>query len=154
HSMGNWSPGSARHAHRDQAVYALDRLDKLGIKPSVYVNHSGSLSNVGGPWGWYQRADDPNHPFCCLDLLKASGFRFYWIENGTTLEKFGDHLEYASEQLLQRAIRQYPWRGLLHGRREGRLSPLAFPGDADAHRRLLVSFFNRAITRIEGRDGT
>lgn len=158
HSMGNWpfEEGSDRclHAHRDQAAYALDRLDKLGVKPCVYVNHSSSVSNVGGPWGWYQHADDPNHPFYCMDLIKAFGFKYFWIDDCINFEKFGDHLQYPTQQHLERAIHQFPWGGWLRRRNyEGVVSYLEFPGDDDAHRQLLTSFFNKTLIRVNGRDG-
>ena len=158
HSMGNWptEPGTlnAVDAHRDQAVYALDRLDSLGVKPSVYVNHSGSVSNVGGPWGDYQRADDPNHPFYCMDLLKAFGFKFFWPDACLNFEKFGDHLQYPTRHHFNRAIYKFPWPGWLRRSEEdGTVNYLDFGGDAE-NRHALASFFNRTLLRVKGRDGS
>lgn len=159
HSMGNWpyDPGNERaiHANRDQAAYALDRLDRLGVKPSVYVNHSGSVSNVGGPWGWYQHADDPDHPFYCMDLMKKFGLKFFWLDSCINFgEKFGDHLAFSSQNSLQRAINEFSWDHWLRRREyDGSVSSMRFPGDAEAHRELMISFFNKTLIRVNGRDG-
>ncbi len=162
HSMGNWrlkrqdnGTTICLHAHRDQAAYALDRLDKLGVKPTVYCNHSSSVSNVGGPWGWYQHSDDPEHPFYCLDLLQSFGFKYHWIDNCLNQTKFGDHLVYPSAPDLQRAVRKFPWPSWLRRRDyDGQLTHVPVPSDAKQRQDYLVSFFNRTLQRLQGRDGT
>ena len=157
HSLGNWRTEPdyrTPNAHRDQAKYALDRLDRLGIKPTSYVNHSGSVSNVGGPWGWYQHSDDPDHPFYCMDLLKEFGLKYFWLDSCINFEKFGDHLQYPSRHHLERAIHQFSWNHWLRRREyDGTVSNLEFPGDSEAHRRLMTSFFNKTLIRVNGRDG-
>lgn len=159
HSMGNWRRGKERgqslHAAREQAAYALDRLSQLGINASTYVNHSGSISNIGGPWGWYQGADDPDHPFYCLDLMRAYGLKYFWLDTCINIEKFGDHLHYSTRSELLRAIERYEWAHWLR-RRDDQLNvePMPLPEDRAARRRLLLSLFNRTLLPVKARDNT
>lgn len=157
HSMGNWYAHEdqfvAPDSFRDRAVAVLDRLEALGVRPTVYVNHSSSLTNIAGPWGGYQRGDVPENPYYCLDLLKAFGFRFFWLESGISYEKFGNELEYRSEHELARAIRRYPWAPWLRRIEGNSVYPLELPGDRDEQRRRLVTFFNRTLIPVDGRDG-
>jgi hypothetical protein len=158
HSFGNWrAPLEGNRESlgaRAEAEYALETLDRLGIKPKVFVNHSMSPSNLGGIWGTYQKADDPNHPMYCVDLLKAAGFRYFWIDSCLNMEKFGDHLHYADERDLQAAIAIHPWTDLL--RRPGKVlddDPPDFPTGAAELRGLLVGMFNETILPLTARDG-
>jgi len=159
HSFGNWraSPDADREAlgARGEAQYALETLDRLGIKPRVFVNHSNSPSNVGSIWGTYQKSDDPDHPMYCLDLLKAAGFRYFWVDACLNIEKFGDHLRYEDDQRLQAAIRVYPWSNWL--RRAGKVlddDPPDFPPDGAELRRLVVGMFNETILPLAAKDGS
>jgi hypothetical protein len=159
HSFGNWrrTPGDDpdRVGAREEARHALETLDRLGVKPRVFVNHSASPSNIGSIWGNYQKGDDRDHPMYCLDLLKAAGFRYFWIDPCTSMAKFGDHLRFEDHGRLQAAIASYPWSAWL--RRHGKVlddDPPDFPKDEDAVRRLLVGFFNETILPIAAKDGT
>ncbi len=159
HSFGNWrAPTDGNRENlgdRAQAEYALETLDRLGVKPKVFVNHSSSPSNVGGLWGTYQKADDPNHPMYCLDLLKAAGLRYFWIDACLNIDKFGDHLHYENDERLGDAIALHPWNDWL--RRAGKRAdedPLDLPGDKGDLRRLLIGMFNETLLPITAGDGT
>lgn len=168
HSFGNWTmrlvpPDRADDPTifaRDQIAKGLDRLDQLGLKPTVYVNHSGSPSNVGGPWGWYQKADDPSHNLYSLDLLTAFGLRFFWIDCCTDIEKFGNDLNFTDQDDLQRQVARYgmgPW--LRRRNAEGQMGPIPVPEDDDGSlddaglRAMLAGFFNRSQFPVQARDG-
>lgn len=159
HSLGNWRapPGGDRDSlgDRAEAEYALETLDRLGIKPKVFVNHSSSPSNVGGIWGTYQKADNLNHPMYCLDLLRTAGIRYFWIDSCLNIEKFGDHLHYESDWRFHDAIAVYPWNDWL--RRAGKRAdddPPDLPRDKGELRRLLVGMFNETILPLAAKDGT
>lgn len=159
HSFGNWrAPTDGdREAlgHRAEAEYALEILDRLGIKPKVFVNHSSSPSNVGGIWGTYQKADDPDHPMYCLDLLKAAGMRYFWIDACLNINKFGDHLHYENDERLGDSVAVHPWNDWL--RRPGKRAdqdPPDLPRSRGDLRRLLVGMFNETLLPITAKDGT
>jgi len=162
HSFGNWTarlipPERAADPtihSRDQIKKGLDRLTELGLRPYVYVNHSGSPSNVGGPWGWYQRADDPDHGLHSLDLLKAFGLRYFWLDSCTQIDKFGENLAYADSWSMRRALERFKW---FHWVRqvdsERRAHPVKLPEGDEAKRQLFISIFNRQLIEVEARDG-
>ncbi len=163
HSFGNWSvryltPDNAAHIHphaRPQIEKGLARLDELGIKPFVYVNHSGSVSNVGGPWGWYQKADDPEHPLYCLDLLKAFGFRYFWLDSCTQLDKFGEELDFEDDWAFRRELDRFRWAHWFRRVDENRVAhPVAMPESDDARRDYLLGMFNRLILPVPANDGS
>jgi hypothetical protein len=158
HSFGNWraNPGGDRESlgARAEAEYALETLDRLGIKPKVFVNHSSSPSNVGAIWGTYQKADNPKHPMYCLDLMKSAGMRYFWIDACLNINKFGDHLHYNGERQLHDAIATYPWTDWL--RRAGKRlddDPPDLPVDKGELRRLLVGMLNETILPLAAQDG-
>ena len=162
HSFGNWTMRLVPAERvsdpaifaRDQIAKGLDRLDQLGLKPTVYVNHSGSPSNVGGPWGWYQKADDPAHSLYSLDLLTDFGFRFFWIDSCTDIDKFGNDWHFADEDDLQRRLARFgmgPW--LRRRNAEGQMSPIPVPQDEAGLQAMLVDFFNRSQFPVQARDG-
>ena len=162
HSFGNWNlrvlppdrTGDPTVYSRDQMQKGLDRLVELGLKPFVYVNHSGSPSNVGGPWGYYQHADDPDHNLYFIDRLREFGFRFFWIDPCTQIDKFGENLEFSSESDLRRALDRYRWASWLrHKDEEGRMVPVDVPDDPAELRELLVGMFNRPFFPVSARDG-
>jgi hypothetical protein len=158
HSLGNWRPPAdgdrRRLGHRREAEYALDKLDRLGLKPRVYVNHSASPSNVGAIWGTYQRADDPDHALYCMDLYRAFGFHYYWVDAATSLETFGDHLAFRDDAELRTRIDGFKWVDWL--RKEGKGpedDPPRLPVDEADLRRLLLAAFNETIVPVAARDG-
>jgi hypothetical protein len=158
HSLGNWRPPAdgdrSQLGKRREAQYALEKLDRLGVKPRVYVNHSSSPSNVGAIWGTYQRADDPNHPLYCMDLYRAFGFQYYWVDAATSLEKFGDHLAFRNDAELRARIDAFKWADWL--RKEGKGpddDPPRLPAPEAELRRLLVAAFNETIVPVAARDG-
>lgn len=108
HSFGDWDP--VFNLTRDAMRRGLDLLDRLELRPPVYVNHGGGLRlhNLGGPWATYQSGDDPESPFYNLDLLRAAGFRFYWTDVLYENDLFGENLD---REVLPAALRQRP-----HGR--------------------------------------
>lgn len=158
HSMGNWwgeAPAlTGTFRFRDHAAAALERLDSMGIKPPVYVNHSMSVTNIGGPWGYYHCGDNPESPFYCLDLLRHFGCHYYWLDVCTNLEKFGDHLEYRSKDDLVRAIGKFTWANWLQRIDGNKAAPLTLPSTIEECRALLAAFFNKTLIRTEGRDGS
>jgi hypothetical protein len=158
HSLGNWRPppngDRSRLGLRSEAQYALDKLDRLGLRPRVYVNHSSSPSNVGAIWGTYQRADDPEHPLYCMDLYRAFGFRYYWVDAATSLDKFGDHLAFRGDAELRARIDGFKWVDWL--RKEGKGpddDPPRLPAAEADLRRLLTAAFNETIVPVAARDG-
>lgn len=157
HSLGNWRPTTdpAGPGDRQEASRGLAALDRLGVKPKVFVNHGGSPSNVGSIWATYQKSDDPEHPMYCLDLLRKAGFSYYWIDQCTSMGKFGDHLLYETERQLRSRIANYPWSDWL--RRSGKRldeDPPDFPAGQGQLRRLLVEMFNETIVPVDARDGS
>ncbi len=159
HSLGNWrSPADgdrAKLGQRDQAAYALDKLDNLGVRPGVFVNHSASPSNVGAIWGSYQRADDPDHPMYCLDLYRQFGFRYYWVDAATSINKFGDHLQFFNKDDYQARLAAFPFVDWLRkaGKRAGDDPPI-FPRDESQQRCLFSQIFNETLIQVAARDGT
>lgn len=144
---------------RDDIHYALDRLQELGLRPTLYVDHSNAITNIAGPWPWLERGDDPTHEAYCLDLLREFGFRFYWLSPTRELEKFGDHLNYKGEPQLRRALQRYDWEDWMHTRtRTPSLElfprPLELPGNEIERRTMLVGFFNRTISPVTAQDGS
>lgn len=162
HSFGNWAlrllpperAGDPTVFSREQLLKGLDRLDALGLRPYCYTNHSGSPSNVGGPWAWYQGGDDPNHGLYCLDLLRDFGIRYFWIDNCTQMDKFGENLAFADEDQLRRAAINYRWLPWLRLRTpDGGYRPLEMPDGEDEQRNFLVSMYNRPLIPVKGQDG-
>lgn len=159
HSFGNWRQDykAVRHdlGHRDDARYALDRLDTLGVKPRLYVNHSWSPSNVGGPWAFYQKADDPSHEMYCLDLLKAFGIKFFWTDACMDIEKFGNELDFGTVEALRAACSDYGWGPWLRRRgNDGKAIPIDLPPNEREQRKLLIGMFNRTVFPVKAADGT
>lgn len=163
HSFGNWSarlipPERANDPSvysRQQIARGLERLDEIGVKPFVYVNHSGSPSNVGGPWGWYQRVDDPNDTLYALDLLKEFGFRYFWLDSCTQLDKFGENLDFGDNWGFQRELDRFRWFHWFRRVDSGRHAhPIDMPQTDQERREFLVGLFNRQIVPLKGRDGS
>lgn len=163
HSFGNWSvryikpaqEGEVQPYSREQIEKGLARLDEIGVKPFVYVNHSGSASNVGGPWGWYQKADEPTHPLYSLDLLKAFGFRYFWLDSCTQLDKFGEHLDFDDEWALNRELDRFRWVHWFRRVDEERVQhPISLPTEEEQRREFLISIFNRLIFPVRANDGS
>lgn len=158
HSLGNWrSPANgdrSRLGLRADAEYGLSKLDRLGVKPRLFVNHSASPSNVGAIWGAYQRADDPTHPMYCMDIYRAFGFRYYWVDAAASQDKFGDHLAFADDAELRTWIDDLRWADWLRkaGKRPDE-DPPALPSDEAMLRRLLLSAFNETFVQVAAGDG-
>ena len=142
---------------RDDICYGLDRIRQLGLKPTLYVEHSNAITNIAGPWPWFQRGDDPTNDAYCLDLLKQFGVRFFWLGPAREMDKFGDHLDYKGEPQLREALAQYDWADWMHSRvrtKDGEFIPvpLALPEGEEAKRTLLTGFFNRTISIVTAQD--
>lgn len=162
HSFGNWlerfaRPGREFVMRRDQIERGLEYLDRINVRPYVYTNHSGSPSNVGGPWAFYQKADDPQHPLYCLDILKQFGFKYHWIDACVQFEKFGDELDYSDTETLAEAVSRFRWdpwirRRLVSDRTT--LVPIGLPADEVAQKQLFTNFFNRIILPLKAQDGS
>lgn len=158
HSLGNWRQDYKSFRHdlgtREQVERSLEMLAAKGLRPFVYVNHSYSPSNVSGPWGYYQKIDDPSHPMYAMDLLRQFGFRYFWPDYAQDVEKFGDHLSYKSDAELRQAIKDYRQWKLIHKRlnlTEARL--IEFPLEHAELRALHLAMFNRTIVRVPAMDG-
>lgn len=162
HSFGNWSvrympadrASDDDYYSRAQIEKGLARLDELGVKPFVYVNHSGSASNVGGPWGWYQKADDPTHPLYSLDLLKGFGFRYFWLDSCTQLDKFGENLDFGDEWTMHRELDRFRWFHWFRRVDANRVPhPIAMPADDEGRRDFVAGMFNKLIFPVSANDG-
>jgi hypothetical protein len=143
---------------RDRIGRALDYLDGRGVRLKVYVGHGGynMAHNFGGPWGYYQHADDKGHPSYCLDLLRAYGFRYFWSDPFYELDKFGEDLIFASQGDLDAAVAGHDFqRYFVSADPEDFSRPReVFPGADDAarlawRRRL----FNHPLCPVVARDG-
>jgi hypothetical protein len=163
HSFGNWTKrfvptdmaGDPSIFARDQILRGLDRLNELDLKPYVYTNHSGSPSNVGGPWKSNQHLDDPAHNIYAFDALKEFGFRFFWIDACTDIEKFGNDLNFTSDQELARSIEQFQWAPWLRRRDdENRPIPITLPEGQDQRRQFLTNLFNHSLFPVPAQDGS
>jgi hypothetical protein len=145
---------------RADARYALDLLDSLGVKPSVYTNHGSAVTNIAGESVWYHGGDDPSHETYCLDLLKNFGFRFFWLDVGLDSDKFGDYLEYRGWPALavRVATTRFEWNRWLTIKRRDRdgglyLTTLPLPEETSARRARLVSYFNHTLYSARCQDG-
>lgn len=158
HSFGNWRvhqrPDLTSRRGRDQIERALDRMNKLGYRPRVLTNHSGSPSNLGVLWGYYQKSDDPSDSLYCYDLLKSFGFRYFWIDPCIQFEKFGEGLDYFDDAALKRAVRAYDFGPWLRRRVDGVTALIEMPHEADKLRDWLMMFFNRLIMPLPSGDGS
>jgi SAM-dependent methyltransferase len=111
HSFGDWNP--AYNLPRDGARRGLEILADLDLRPSVYINHGAGLRrhNLGGPWASYQSGDDPGSEFYNFDLLRAAGFRFFWIDAMFENERFGENMDLyrMPPELRPRAEKRWLW---------------------------------------------
>ncbi len=158
HSLGNWRQDYKSFRHdlgtRADVERALQMLERKGLKPFVYVNHSFSPSNVAGPWGFYQKMDDPSHPMYAMDLLRGFGFRYFWPDYAQDVEKFGDHHSFESDAELRQAIKDYRQWKLIHRRLSlTEASLIEFPLELAELRALHLAMFNRTIVRVPALDG-
>jgi hypothetical protein len=180
HSLTGWdSPVTPRaglpgpeHANpphlrvtRGDARYALDRLNDLGIKPPLYVNHSCAITNIAAEWPWLQHADEPEHESYCLDLLKQFGFRFFWQDVAVDGDrfpgdpKFGDFLDFLSKFHLRCAVARFDWERWLMSRTRDETGGLVgamieLPEDSGQRRAKLAGYFNRTFFKARAGDGT
>lgn len=107
HSFGDWDP--THHLTREEMLRGMDVLGTLPSVPPIYVNHGGGLRlhNLGGPWGSYQSGDDPDSPSYNLDLLRAAGFRFYWIDVMFENDRLGENMV---PERIASDLRNYPYQ--------------------------------------------
>jgi len=158
HSLGNWRQDYKSFRHdlgtREEVERGLEMLDAKGLKPFVYVNHSYSPSNVSGPWGFYQKMDDPAHPMYAMDLIRKFGFRYFWPDYAQDVEKFGDHLAYESDAELRQAIKDYrQWKLIYKRTSMTEAQAIDFPLELPELRALHLAMFNRSIVRVPALDG-
>lgn len=159
HSLGNWKQDYQSFRHdlgtRHEVEQALELLDREGLKPFVYTNHSYSPSNLSGPWGFYQKIDDPEHPMYGLDLLQKFGFRYFWSDYSQVTSKFGEQLAYRDDVELRREIAAYPSWFLFYRRLASNdSSPIELPSDPAQSRLMLLAMFNRTIVHTHAADGS
>jgi len=156
HGFGAWN--EPRSLDRDRIARALDYLDSRGVSLGVYVGHGGynMTHNFGGPWGYYQNADNPDHESYCFDLLTNFGFRYHWTDVLYELDKFGDDLLFDDQQHLDREVRAHDFHRFFHTNDPDDYSRSreVFPGLDRAglvgwRRRL----FNHTIAPVTTRDG-
>lgn len=165
HGFGAWSE-PWRMGRRD-IERGLQLLDDLGVKPSLYVNHGGSKPlhggggrtmshNFGGPWGWYQRADDPQDQSYCLDMLLDAGFRFFWPDVCFEMTKFGEDRTFRNQRALDREVADYDFGRWFRRRPSEGEGPSEHPFpelEAQEVLKLRERFFNRLVFPVRGRDG-
>jgi ubiquinone/menaquinone biosynthesis C-methylase UbiE len=150
HGFGDWREEWA--ISRDRILFALDRIQELGIKSTVYVNHGGNSNtaahNIGGPWAYYQSGDLPGHRAYCLDLLKQFGFKYFWTDVCFELTKFGEHLTFAKQSALDSAVSQHNFRKFF------RICNKDVSPDLTKEERVALEqrFFNRTLIPTYGRD--
>jgi hypothetical protein len=156
HGFGSWD--ESWELDRDRIARALDYLDNRGIKLKVYVGHGGynMTHNFGGPWGYYQHADDRSHPSYCLDLLRAYGFRYFWSDPFYELDKFGEDLTFKSQTELDEAVAGHDFHRFFYSNdpEDFRRAREVFPG-ADEATRLTWRrrLFNHVMCPVVARDG-
>lgn len=156
HGFGAWNDD--RFIERDQMSYALDYLDSKGVKLKVYVGHGGHnmAHNFGGPWGYYQNADNPEHPSYCFDILTDYGFKYYWTDVCYELDKFGDDLLFESQEQLDSAVSGHDFNRYFYANDPADYTRAreVFP---NADERELVEWrqklFNHTIASVMARDG-
>jgi hypothetical protein len=165
HGFGAWS--TIWRMDRSAVERGLELLDALGMRPSVYVNHGGSKPlpggdgrtmshNFGGPWGWYQRADDTRDQSYCLDLLHQAGFRFFWSDVCFELTKFGEDRTFRNQRWLDREVAGHDFGRWFRRRPAEGDGPFehAFPHLDEAEiLALRERFFNRLVFPVTARDG-
>lgn len=81
HGFGDWPVDY--DLRQDDIAYGLDQLDRLKIRPPLYVNHGGGHlrgHNIGGTWSTYQGGDNPEHPSYCMPALRERGVKFFWTD--------------------------------------------------------------------------
>jgi hypothetical protein len=152
HGFGQWTEQWS--LNRERILFALDKIQELGIKSAVYVNHSGNgytaAHSIGGPWGSYQMGDVPEHPAYCLDLLKQFGFKYFWTDVCFELAKFGDHLKFANQANLDSAVSQYNFNRFFYLKKDE-----IFPGLTNEEKMMLKHiFFNKTLIPTQGRDSS
>lgn len=156
HGFGDWPDDDL--LSRSQVSQALDYLDHHNVKLQVYSNHGGlnMAHNVGGPWGYYQQADNPKHASYCMDLLEDYGFRYYWTDVMYETEKFGEDLSFHSQRELNQMVEAHDFDRYFRGNdaHDFTQSRVIFPeinaGGRTAWKRAL---FNRVLIPAEVRDG-
>ena len=156
HGFGEWK--SDWTIDRERIQFALDRLDALGIKSPVYVSHGGynMAHNVGGAWGYYQKGDLQGDRSYCLDLLRASGFRYYWGDVFYELDKYGEHQAFASQADLDGAVASHDFQRYFwcNDPEDYTRSRDVFPGVSKADRvAWKKKLFNRVLIPARARDG-
>lgn len=150
---------------RDDVQYALDRLDKLRIRPTLYVNHSCAITNIAAEWPWLQHGDEPEHESYCLDLLKQFGFRFFWQDVAVDSDrfpgdpKFGEFMDYEAPLYLRTAVARFDWPRWLHCMDRDEAGGLItavmdLPERPQDRRARLAGIFNRLYFKARARDGT
>jgi len=158
HSLGNWRQDYKSFRHdlgtRGDAERALAMLAERGLKPFVYTNHSWSPSNVSGPWGFYQKIDDPSHPMYAMDLLRDFGFRYFWPDYAVETAKFGDHWNFENDEALRKAIAGYrQWKLIYKRTSPTENSLIEFDCGEDTLRKFYLAMYNRTIVRTQAMDG-
>jgi hypothetical protein len=102
HGFGTWlEPYTLT---RPEIEDALAELDRLAIRPKVFVNHGGGKHmscSVGGVWGYYQYADMPGHVSYSMDLLRQAGFKYFWTDVFFESQKFGEYATLSEEELAR-----------------------------------------------------
>lgn len=156
HGFGAWH--DPRPLSRSQVAQALDHLASREVRLQVYTSHGGlnMAHNIGGPWGYYQHADDPDHPAYCMDLLADYGFRYYWTDVMYELDKFGEDLRFSSQRELDAAVARHDFARYFDSNdpQDFSRSRPVFPGiDAQGQTAWRRALFNRVLVPLEVRDG-
>ncbi|MFT5320230.1 MAG: hypothetical protein ACI934_000363 [Pseudohongiellaceae bacterium] len=157
HGFGSWD--SDFQLNRELSESAIKIIQHHDLKPRIYVNHGGGhlrKHNIGGPWHYYQKGDDPSDPSYCLDLLTEIGIQYYWTDVCFENEKFGEYKHYRNDIELHKEFDSYNFRRFLYSKDSGKpkVRNKIFPALSDAE--LFVkqsSYFNRLLIPETAQDG-
>jgi len=156
HGFGAWKED--RHLDRDRVARAIDYLVSKDVRLKVYVNHGGynMAHNFGGPWGYYQQADNPRHETHCFDLLARYGFKYYWTDVCYELDKFGEDLTFADQEQLDAEVSTHDFERFFRCNDAADYARVrdAFPGlDERGRVEWRRRLFNRVLVPVTARDG-
>lgn len=82
HAYGDFDAGGFE---RPMAERVVEECARRGLSFPVWSNHGSNLNlqNLGHEaLTTYQHGDDPDHPAYHLDLLRRTGFRYAWVDDG------------------------------------------------------------------------
>jgi len=111
HNFGQWQTGEVMG--RDDAKRALDILDRLHIRPKIWINHGGGphmRHQIEGRWAYQWFGDTPDDPSYCYDLLKEFGFRYFSHDIMSELRRFGEHKYYHNQASFDHDVEGFDFK--------------------------------------------